>query len=257
MKPYEKFAAAYDAIGHDRFSVRMAEYTLKVLQKFKAAPIDGLDLCCGTGSAIETLSDHGIMMSGLDGSKPMISVAHKKLAGRKVKLYHQRLPKFDISTKDNRGRKTTHRFDLVTSFFDSLNYLTSERDLKATFLAVYRHLKPGGWFVFDMNTVHMLRTVFTGQQPYAGVNDKVAWIIRNDPRNDGEFGNILITFFLKEGRTWKRYDEIHRERAYSNATIKNLLTASGFQVKGLYSCFSFDKPTPTTKRIAVAARRPA
>lgn len=254
MLPYDKLAIAYDRIGMDRFSVRMVDYAVKLLENFRAEPRDGLDLCCGTGTAIRELSDHGIMMEGLDRSTAMLSVARRKLAGRSVKLHRQNLPRFEIVVKSG-GRKQLRRYDLVTSFFDSLNYQLTERDLKATFASVYRHLKPGGWFLFDMNTAHAMRTVFTTRQPEAGVTDKVAWVFRNDANNDRDQSAFLLTFFVKEGRAWRRYDETHRERAYPNTTIARMLRETGFQVKGMYRCLSFEKPTRSTNRIAVVARR--
>lgn len=256
MTPYEKQAAVYDRMGHDRFSSMMVDYTLKTLKRFGVQPIDGLDLCCGTGTAVKQLSEHGLSMSGLDRSRQMLAVARKKLRRCPVKLYRQELPRFEIkSASGPRGR--LHRFDLITCFFDSLNYLTTERQLKAAYRSVYRHLKPGGWFVFDMNTAYMLRTVFTERRPFAGVQNDLAWIFRNRPDTKTNSAELMLTFFVKEGRHWRRFDETHYERAYSNTMIKTMLKQVGFQVKGFYGCFTFDKPVRTTNKIAVAARRPA
>jgi ubiquinone/menaquinone biosynthesis C-methylase UbiE len=249
-------AAVYDKMGHDRFSIKMAEYTLDALKKLGAEPIDGLDLCCGTGSAIRTFSESGLSMSGLDGSRGMLKVAREKLAHSRVKLYHQRLPRFEIKVKGPGGKKTLRRFDLVTSFFDSLNYLLTPRDLTATYRSVYRHLKPGGYFIFDMNTPLMLRTVGTDQRPFAGANNQVAWIFQNDVENKGEFANLNLTFFAKEGRHWTRIDEHHRQRSYPNSQIKKMLRSVGFQIKGFHNCFTFDKATAQSRKIAVIARRP-
>ncbi len=256
MIPYDKFATVYDKMGHDRFSARMAEYTLKAMAKFGAAPTSGLDLCCGTGTAIELFCERGLSMAGLDGSKAMLKIARKKLAHHRVKLHHQLLPRFEIKVKGHGAKARLQRFDLVTCFFDSLNYVLTKPDLKATFRSVYRHLNPGGYFVFDMNTAHMLRTVFTDKKPFAGIQDDVAWIFSNDVENKGEYGNLDLTFFIKEGRGWKRYDEHHRERAYPNANLRKLLRSVGFQIKGFHNCFTFDKVTPQTNKVVVIAKRP-
>ena len=253
MLPYDNFGKVYDNIGHDRFSVSMAQYTLDILKKFKAEPRDGLDLCCGTGSAILVLADQGIAMSGLDRSAQMLAIAGKKLAGRHVKLYRQELPRFAIRSVS--PRSAVRQFDLVTSFFDSLNYLQDERQLRAAFRSVRRHLRPGGLFVFDMNTPYHLETVFTDQKPYSGVTENVAWIFRNAPRKAPNVADLLLTVFVKNGKTWERFDEIHRERAYPNATIASALRDAGFQVKGLYRCLSFEKPTARTMRVCFVAKR--
>jgi len=218
---------------------------------------DGLDLCCGTGTAVRVLGDHGLTMSGLDRSKEMLTVAGKKLRDRRVQLYHQELPRFEIRVKGSGARVRLQRFDLITCYFDSLNYLLTERRLRAAFRAVYRHLKPGGWFIFDMNTPHKLKSALMKRQPYTGVSDEAAWIFRQKAPGQNEVVDFLLTFFIRTEHHWRRYDEIHRERGYSNTSIRAMLHDARLQVRGFYRCFSFEKPVRTTNRICVAARRPA
>ncbi len=52
MHIYKKFATVYDQMDADLHSKLMVPYCLKILKKFKTNPSEGLDLCCGTGSAI-------------------------------------------------------------------------------------------------------------------------------------------------------------------------------------------------------------
>ncbi|MCX6835816.1 MAG: class I SAM-dependent methyltransferase [candidate division Zixibacteria bacterium] len=255
MIPYDQFSTVYDMIGHDRFSISMAEYALEIMKRFKVEPHDALDLCCGTGSAVRVFADQGIAMCGLDRSPQMLVIARQKLQDRHVKLYRQELPHFEIKTTTSGKRSSVQQFDLVTCFFDSLNYLRDERQLRATFKAVRRHLRPGGWFIFDMNTPYHLKTVFTDQKPYAGVNDNVAWIFRNGSTNTPDSADLLLTFFVKRGKRWERFDEIHRERAYSNPAIAAALRDAGLQVKGMYRCLSFERPTRKTMRVCFVVRR--
>ena len=63
---------------------------------------------------------------------------------------------------------------LVTSFYDALNYLLSERDLLATFRGAYRSLAPGGWLIFDMNTLAGLGR----WQSSTGATADLAWAWR-------------------------------------------------------------------------------
>ena len=255
MIPYDQFGTVYDMIGHDRFSIRMAEYALEIMKRFKVEPHDALDLCCGTGSAVRVFADRGIAMCGLDRSPQMLAIARQKLQDRHVKLYRQELPHFEIKTASSGKRVSVQQFDLVTCFFDSLNYLRDERQLRATFKAVRRHLRPRGWFIFDMNTPYHLKTVFMDQKPFAGVRDNVAWIFRNGPAKTPDAADLLLTFFVKRGKHWERFDEIHRERAYSNQVIAAALRDAGLQVKGKYRCLSFERPTRKTMRVCFVAKR--
>lgn len=255
-KPYSEFARVYDLMGADRHSAKMVEYTFKIFRKFNIKATCGLDLCCGTGTAISLFLDQGLPMSGLDRSASMLAVAAKKLKGCKVKLYQKSLPKFRIlQTGDSRR---VQRFDLITCFYDSLNYLKNARGLKTAFRSVFNHLNRGGWFIFDMNTPAALKILWGGQV-YADAKDDVAWVWRSSYHEMTMSATCHTTFFVPPkagGKLWERFDETHVERAYDNKTVLRLLREVGFEVKGFYRCFSFEKPKKGSYRISGIVRRP-
>jgi len=253
MKTYGKFATVYDQLGADRFSADMVDYTFKIMRRFKVNATCGLDLCCGTGTALRLFADRRLAMTGLDQSAAMLREARKKLRGKKIKLCCQSLPRFEIRN-DKTGRRL-QRFDIITCFYDSLNYLQNASQLRAAFRSVYRHLAPGGWFVFDMNTPEALKVLW-GSQIWGGVKDDLAWIWRNRYYENECCAECTTTFFIKSGKHWKRFDELHSEKAYDNREVRRWLREAGYTVKGFYRCFSFAKPTARTCRICVVARRP-
>ena len=116
MTQYRRFAEVYDRMGADRFSITMAGQALKLVRRFDVEVNRGLDLCCGTGSAIEYFADHGFAMSGLDGSREMLAVARKKLAGRGIRLYHQSLPRFAIHAGPPRWHCRFRHYQGLLSF---------------------------------------------------------------------------------------------------------------------------------------------
>jgi len=252
MNPYTRFAEVYDRMGSDRHSIKMTDYCFRIFRKFRIKPINGLDLCCGTGTAAAIFADRGIKMAGLDQSAHMLAVAAKKLGLRGVTLYQKSLPRFKILGQHN-SRKT-RKFDLVTSFFDSLNYLLTERDLKASFRSVYNHLEPGGWFVFDMNTQEALKVIWSGQV-YADARDDIAWVWKNEYNAKKRMAYCHANFFVRTRDHWERFYEMHTERAYPNAVIKRLLREVGFTVKGYYRCFSFENPKRDAYRICAVVQR--
>jgi len=252
--PYHRFAEVYDRMEADLHSMNMFRYTLEIMQKFDIEPDTGLDLCCGTGTAVKLFHDYGIQMSGLDGSPAMIKIARDKLKTDQAKLYCQMLPKFEILSETKKLSRRLVQFDLITSFYDSLNYLLTKRDLQASFRAVHSHLSPGGWFVFDMNTPHALRTIWA-EQTYSGALDDIAWVFRGRSYADRQTADALITFFVKKGKLWERFDETHTERGYDNKTIREMLKKAGFQIKGFYNCGTFDCAKVSDNRICVVAKR--
>ncbi len=255
IQPYQKFASVYDQMGADEHSRKMVDYCLKIFRKFDIHPVSGLDLCCGTGTAVQLFSERGILMSGLDRSVQMLAVAARKLNGHRVTLYQKELPTFRLL--DSKDSRKLRQFDLITSFYDSLNYLTTKRDLKEAFRSVNRHLTPDGWFIFDMNTDEALKIIWDGQV-FADARESLAWIWKNEYHAKSSSAACRTIFFRPKGKLWERFEEVHVEKAYPNSVIQQLLRETGFIVKGFYKCHTFDKPTKNTYRIcAVAQKRPA
>ncbi|MBU8934098.1 MAG: class I SAM-dependent methyltransferase [candidate division Zixibacteria bacterium] len=250
--PYSKLATVYDQMGADNHSINMVEYTENIFRRFNIRPTSGLDLCCGTGTAIVLMRELGLEMSGLDGSAAMLAVAARKLKGLKVKLYQKTLPKFRII--DDYNSRKTQTFDLITCFYDSLNYLRNAQELEATFRSVGKHLESGGWFIFNMNTPASLKTIWGGQV-YADAQDEIAWVWKNEYHTRTKTATVVTTVFTKNGKLWERFDERHTERAYSNTELKKILSKTGFSVKGLFRCATFERPTRDATRVCIVARK--
>jgi predicted TPR repeat methyltransferase len=251
-KPYSEFARVYDLMGADRHSAEMVEYTQKIIRRFRIEATSLLDLCCGTGTALKLFCDNGFTVSGLDGSARMLAIATKKLKGHKVTLYNKTLPRFRLLHPENSRKVKT--FDLITSFYDSLNYMKNITELGEAFTSTAEHLTPEGWFIFDMNTPTALKTIW-GEEIYADAREDMAWIWKNRYDAKTQSATLMTTFFEKDGSSWRRFDEQHDEYAYSNTVIKKLLKNAGFKIKGLYRCFTFKKPTRATTRICVVAQK--
>jgi SAM-dependent methyltransferase len=234
------------------FSVRMVGYTSQIMRRFHFRPRSILDLCCGTGTAAILFAENGYEVVGVDASPEMLRLARKKARHKKLKIrfINQRLPKLDIEEK---ASENTKQFDLVVSYYDSLNYLLDKADLQKTFAGVNRHLVPGGMFIFDMNTWYALKNAWT--RTYAGQNEDIAWVWKAEADNISKTATLCTVFLIRRGKIWRRYDEEHTEKAYANDVIKRLLKGTGFEIAGFYRCPKFIKPDRKTGRIAVAARK--
>jgi len=182
----------------------MVAYTLRIMKRLNFELESILDLCCGTGSALELFHNMGMKVSGLDGSRKMINQARSKLAGKSIPLYCQKIPKFDIFESGKYRRR--QKFDLVTCYYDALNYLLSRKDLETAFRSVYKHQEKGGVFDFDMNTPEALKTNW-GSNVWGGVRDNFSWIWPNKYDSKNVMAECRTTFFIKLGRTWKRFDK--------------------------------------------------
>lgn len=127
---------------------------LALTQLQPGAPV--LDLCCGDGRLCAVLVARGFRVTGLDGSKEMLCFAAENAPAAEWLLADARA--FDLGAQ----------FDLAISIFESLNHVMSIEDLCAVFDNVFRALRPGGCFVFDLNREPAFQTFWNRKYTIAG-----------------------------------------------------------------------------------------
>jgi SAM-dependent methyltransferase len=103
-----------------------------------------LDLGCGTGGHAVILAQRGYAVTGVDRSNEMLEAAREKTS---CKPELANIPSFRQG--DIRDFDLGTRFDAVIAMFAVVSYMITNTDIMAAFRAVYRHLNPGGLFVFD------------------------------------------------------------------------------------------------------------
>ena len=246
MPVYQKFAHVYDKIGSDQFSKRMFRYTQRLLARLRYHPRSVLDLACGTGTAAVMWAESGLLTCGIDGSQQMLDVAERKAraSGVTVSFSRQPLTSFHLPQP----------VDLVTCYYDSVNYLLSLSDLTACFAGVRRALYDGGYFIFDVNTPEAMKVLW-GSQVYADETDDVAWIWKNCYFPRLNRAEIRATFYVRHGDKWERFEETHAERGYGVRDINRTLKAAGLKPVYLFDCLTFDRPDRRTLRLAVVAQK--
>jgi len=223
MDCYKDFAHIYDElIKGDIDYKKWADTILIFCDEYKVQRKDYLDLACGTGNITENIAKSFLNTWAVDLSYDMLTEAEGKLrdSGIKGKFICQ-----DISSL-NLNRK----FDLITCCLDSTNYIVEKEKLHEYFKGVYNHLKDGGIFVFDINSYYKI-TQILGNNIYNYDSEDVYYIWENNLEED--IVDMYLTFFIKQGKVYKRFDEFHRERAYTNKEIQESAIACGFQIAKL------------------------
>lgn len=246
---YDKFAHLYTQGPYPKYSQRMAELLPAVLRVLGVQPRTLLDLACGEGTFAVAAASQGFDVTGLDASGQMLEAARRRAAeeGASVRLVQG----------DMRALAFTEEFDLVTCWYDSLNYLLDPTDLEAAFRGVAKALKSGGHFVFDMNTICGLAVMWRSHPCYVMQDASGLFDVHiNSYDFEENIATKRIVAFLNQGSSWVRIDEEHRERGYRLEEIRACLEVSGLKEIACWGRLEdMAAPGPDTSRVWFAARK--
>lgn len=246
MDTYNEFAQIYDELMDDFDYENWFGYIEDIFKKYDKKPRNILEMACGTGNISYYFGNTGYRLTAFDISEEMLAKAYKKLGRFKnIKLLKQDMIDFKLNEK----------FDVVISLCDSVNYVLESRDLKKTFKNVYEHLDQDGIFIFDINSYYKLKHII-GNNTFIEDREDIYYIWQNEYEEDRDIANFYLTFFHREGEDcFKRFDEVHRERAYKVEEIKNTLKDVGFNKIDIYEGFTFNEIKDETQRINFVAMK--
>lgn len=246
MESYGDFAVLYDQLMYDVDYKEWFEYIEKILKKHKKNPKNILEMACGTGNLTEYFCKSDYNVTCFDLSEEMLTVAYSKLSEyNNVNILKQDMINLDLNNK---------KFDAIISACDSINYITRDDDLLKVFKNVYDHLENGGIFIFDINSYYKLKNII-GENIFIQDTDDIFYVWDNEFIEDEEICNFYLTFFVKQGNSYNRFDETHKERAYKNGEIIKLLEKSGFKEIAIYDSFSFNNVEENSERIFFIATK--
>ena len=220
MSSYDALAASYDGLMIDGSYRKRADWLDRQLRKSAIPVRTVLDLACGTGTISCLLTQKGYQVTATDGSEEMLTQAMGKAAaleGQPPLFLHQTMPRLRL----------LEPVDAAVSTLDSLNYLTREKDIRETFRRVYRWLKPGGQFIFDVNTPYKLRRM--DGQMYMDETEDSFCVWRTFFSERTRVCTYQVDLFRRNGDgAWDRDFEEHRERAWTQEQLRTYLTDAGF-----------------------------
>jgi SAM-dependent methyltransferase len=244
-RPFREFARHYDRfMKHYVDYPAWVEYVERIFGRFRVEPRTVLDVACGTGIPSLLLARRGYRVVGVDRSPEMLAEFERKAEGLPVATVRADITEFAIAEPA----------DAAISLYDSINYLLAEDDLARCFGCVRRALAPGGLFAFDMNTVYSLSS-FWGNRvtPRNAGGIQSLWENSYDP--DTRISTLKLSFWepAADGGL-ARFEEEHRERAYTRHEVKLNLKAAGFSRVWFFSHGGFLPVGPLTVRMMVVAR---
>ena len=245
MEAYTSFAEVYDTFMDNVPYQEWADYLEERLKEYGIE--DGLvmELGCGTGSMTQILSEKGYDMIGIDNSEDMLELAQEKKekTGRDI-------------LQDMREFELYGTVRAVVSVCDCVNYVTEEEDLAEVFRLVNNYLDPDGVFLFDFNTKYKYQEIL-GDQVIAEDREACSFIWDNYYDEEEEINEYELTLFVQceeQKSLYRKYQELHYQRAYTLEQMKELLAAGGLIFEAAYDAYTLEEPTSKSERITVAAR---
>lgn len=142
MAEYAQFARFYDALNDEPES--RSRKMLGYIQRYAPGARSVLELGCGTGAVLAGLGS-GWLLTGVDRSPEMLAIARR------------RCPAARLLEGDIRSFALSESFDVVLCVYDTLNHVPTFEGWLQVFDRVREHLREGGLFVFDLNTIGRLR----------------------------------------------------------------------------------------------------
>jgi ubiquinone/menaquinone biosynthesis C-methylase UbiE len=217
-----------------------ASYLLLLFSQQNVHPKTILDVCCGTGTMCELMDNEGFEMEGFDLSASMIDEARQKAKHRFRPIRYE--------VMDAAEFEMGKTYDAAFSFFDSLNYITSLERIAGAIRQVGKHVKPGGSFVFDLNTAYAFEAKLFDQKakgPRAKV--KYDWLGDYDPET--RIIRVDMTFWWQD----REYHEVHVQRAHTDEEIRAMLHDAGFSQIRTYESYTLDPPRAKSDRVHYTA----
>ena len=219
MSAYGPLAKWYDFLTRDVPYSEFADFYEKVFKQRSVTVETILDLACGTGTLTCILSERGYETIGVDSSPDMLSAAAEKAEklekGIKPLFLCQEMAELDLYGT----------VDAAVSCLDGLNYLPPD-ELPRMFRRLRLFIRPGGLFVFDVNSPERLRSLDGGVFVDESPDMLCLWWAEYD---GGE--NCLVygmDIFTRRGGLWSRESEEHMEYAHEPEELVRLLEKEGF-----------------------------
>jgi SAM-dependent methyltransferase len=244
MESYKEFASLYDELINVDIDYSLwSKAIIDICKRYHINWNDYLDVGCGTGNISIILGPYFKNIYGVDLSEQMLFEAGEKFRNERLRPI--------LVCQDMRYLELNRKFDLITCCLDAVNYLLSEEDLIRYFYSIRKHLNPEGLFIFDINSYHKLKNII-GNNTFTYCEDNIVYIWENLYEDDTI--NMNLTFFVRKGKVYERFDEEHKERAYLEKDIEKILNECGLIITDKMDNYLYKEVSDKTERIVYVCK---
>lgn len=242
---YGEFAKIYDELINEDINYdEMVDRIIEICNSYNIELNDYLDIACGTGNVTIRLAKYFKNIYGVDLSEDMLREAFDKFKEARIKG--------KIICQDMTELSLNKEFDLITSVLDSTNYITDLNDIQNYFNGVYTHLKSNGLFIFDVNSYYKLSEIL-GNNIYTYSEEEVFYTWENVFEDN--LLSMFLTFFVKKGDLYERFEEEHLERAYTEKELEKELEKANLEVLAKFDGYTENDVQANTERIVYVIKK--
>lgn len=168
---YKKFGYYYDEVMAELNYDLWLEFIEPYLKKDNKI----LDLACGSGTFATMCKLKGYDVSGLDLSSTIIEIANEK----------KKINRLDIPfyVADMTNFRLDKKFNVITCFFDSVNFLKDKNQINKMFDCVYKHLEDNGYFIFDVFSKELFKEYEGNEKIEDYETFKIKWTTKKTSDN--------------------------------------------------------------------------
>ncbi len=245
MNAYSDFAYIYDKLMNQDINYeKWADYIENIFDMYGVNPELVCDLACGTGNITIPLAKRGYDMTGVDISEDMLNAAREKSQGLDILYLNQSITRLDL-------------YGTMGAFLcmiDGLNYVITPKLLEYAFKRMKTcFMDPGALFIFDISTRYKLKKII-GSETFIHSDRDVFYSWQNRYIDSKNLSDMLLTFFVRQGNLYRRFEERHIQKAYTEGEMRCMLKKAGFETVDTYDELTFEKPRHDSERIVFVCR---
>lgn len=245
MNSYSDFARVYDELMHRDINYeKWADYIENLFDMYDVNPSLVCDLACGTGNITIPMARRGYDMTGVDISEDMLNIARSKADGLDILFLNQNMTDLDL-------------YGTMGAFLcmiDGINYILPPKSLLKLFTRIKTcFIDNGGLFIFDISTPHKLKNTI-GSNTFVHCGENIFYTWQNRYIESKRLSDMFLTFFVRQGKKYARFEERHLQKAHSPEELTHLLHKAGFSQVDMYDEMTFNPPRSDSERIVFVCR---
>lgn len=244
-RAYSDFASVYDElmteIPYDTYAEILDLATGGIADKRI------LDIGCGTGLLSVKLAKMGGIVTGVDISPDMISVAQQRAEVLSLPIAFVEQPMQQLEGFEG--------FDVAVIAIDSLNYVIEREEVAATLIKIYQALSVGGVLLFDVHSTYKMDEIFM-ESPFTFDNGSIVYIWETEEGDEPHSVYSELAFFVRNvDGSYKRFDEVHYQRTFSVHDYVEMLETIGFSIERIFADWEDEPPHEESERVFFQVRK--